>query len=317
MENFALQREKRAALARRFKTMYTCKRTNSAIILNQGEETVLFGSIGKKYEETALIKLIAIGLIIGIIIALTMPAAVPVVSILGDLFVKALKGVAPILVFVLVMNAMAQKNADASDSMKPIVGLYVVGTFLASLVAVSASFLFPTTLHLQIADAKIAPPSGIVEVLKNLIMNVVDNPIHALASANYIGILSWAVLAGIALHSSQDSTKQFMQDIANAITQIVKWIIRFAPFGIMGLVADAVGARPDRRRRGTGDGEARERTGRRPCGQGGGDARVAVPGAVCKHTADGATGAREDDDSAADDGGRRRGRGRRFGPLHL
>ena len=201
----------------------------------------MFGTIGKKYEETALIKLIAIGLLIGIIIALTAPALVPVVAILGDLFVKALKGVAPVLVFVLVMNAMAQKNADASDAMKPIVGLYVVGTFLASLVAVSASFLFPTTLHLQIADAKIAPPSGIVEVLKNLIMNVVDNPLHAIASANYIGILSWAVLLGIALHAANDSTKSFLQDIANAVTQVVKWIIRFAPFGIMGLVADAVG----------------------------------------------------------------------------
>lgn len=100
----------------------------------------MLGTIGKKYEETALIKLIVIGLLIGIIIALTAPALVPIVSILGDLFVKALKGVAPILVFVLVMNAMAQKNADASDAMKPIVGLYVVGTFLASLVAVSASF---------------------------------------------------------------------------------------------------------------------------------------------------------------------------------
>ena len=201
----------------------------------------MFGTIGKKYEETALIKLIAIGLLVGITIALTAPALVSGVSILGELFVKALKGVAPVLVFVLVMNAMAQKNADASDAMKPIVGLYVVGTFLASLVAVSASFLFPTTLHLQIANAKIAPPSGIVEVLKTLIMNVVDNPIHAIASANYIGILSWAVLLGITLHDANDSSKRFLQDVANAVTHVVRWIIRFAPFGIMGLVADAVG----------------------------------------------------------------------------
>lgn len=201
----------------------------------------MLGSIGKKYEQTALIKLIIIGLIIGLIIALFIPAAVPAVSILGSLFVKALKGVAPVLVFLLVMNAMAQKNADASDAMKPIVGLYVIGTFLASLVAVSASFLFPTRLHLQITDAKIAPPSGIVEVLQNLIMSVVDNPIHAIASANYIGILAWAVLTGVTLHDSHDSTKQFLQDLASAITHIVRWVIRFAPFGIMGLVADAVG----------------------------------------------------------------------------
>ena len=109
--------------------------------------------LGKKYQETALIKLIIVGLIIGIIIALAAPAAVPAVSVLGDLFVKALKGVAPILVFVLVMNAMAQKNADASASMKPIVRLYVVATFLASLVAVAYSFAFPTSLQLQVADA--------------------------------------------------------------------------------------------------------------------------------------------------------------------
>ena len=201
----------------------------------------MFSSIGKKYQETALIKLIAVGLVIGIIIAVSVPAAVPAVSILGDLFVKALKGVAPILVFILVMNAMAQKNADASASMKPIVKLYIVGTFFASLVAVIASFLFPLTLQLQIADAKLTPPNGIVEVLHNLILSVVDNPIHALASANYIGILAWAVLAGVALHAGSDSTKTMLNDLAKCITKIVQWIIRFAPFGIMGLVANAVG----------------------------------------------------------------------------
>ena len=139
------------------------------------------------------------------------------------------------------MNAMAQKNADASDAMKPIVTLYVIGTFLASLVAVSASFLFPTELKLQITDAKIAPPSGIVEVLHNVIMNIVDNPIHALTNANYIGILAWAVLLGIALHGAGDTTKEALKDLAGAVTKVVQWVIRFAPFGIMGLVADAIG----------------------------------------------------------------------------
>ncbi len=201
----------------------------------------MLGSFGRWYQETALIKLIAVGLIIGIAIAVGVPQAVPAVKIFGDLFVKALKGVAPILVFVLVMNAMAQKNADASDSMKPIVTLYVIGTFLASLVAVSASFLFPTELKLQIADAKITPPSGIVEVLHNVIMNIVDNPIHALTNANYIGILAWAVLLGVALHSADDDTKSVLKDVAAAVTKVVQWVIRFAPFGIMGLVADAIG----------------------------------------------------------------------------
>ena len=122
----------------------------------------MFQKIGRKYQETALIKLIAVGLVLGILLAVTMPQAVPAVSILGDLFVKALKGVAPILVFVLVMNAMAQKNADASASMKPIVKLYVFATFFASLVAVAYSFAFLTTLHLAVPpDAKVVPPSGI------------------------------------------------------------------------------------------------------------------------------------------------------------
>lgn len=201
----------------------------------------MFRSIGRRYQETALIKLIAVGLVVGIIIAVTAPAAVPAVAILGDLFVRALKGVAPILVFVLVMNAMAQKNADASASMKPIVKLYILATFLASVVAVGFSFAFPTTLQLQVADAKLAPPSGIIEVLHNLILSVVDNPLNALVTANYIGILSWAVLAGIALHSASDSTKVMLNDVAKMVTKLVEWVIRFAPFGIMGLVANAIG----------------------------------------------------------------------------
>lgn len=201
----------------------------------------MFHKIGKKYRETALIKLIAAGLVIGIIIALAAPQAVPAVTVLGDLFVRALKGIAPVLVFVLVMNALAQKNSDASAAMKPIVRLYVFATFCASLVAVAFSFAFPTVLHLQVADAQLAPPSGIVEVLHNLILSVVDNPIHALANANYIGILGWACLAGIALHAASDTTKGMLNDFAKTVTKIVQWVIRFAPFGIMGLVANAIG----------------------------------------------------------------------------
>jgi len=201
----------------------------------------MFRKVGRKYMETALIKLIAVGLVIGIIIALAAPGMVPVVAIFGDLFVRALKGVAPVLVFVLVMNAMAQKNADASASMRPIVRLYVFATFFASLVAVAYSFAFPTTLHLQLADAKLTPPSGILEVLHNLVLNVVDNPIHAIASANYIGILAWGVLTGLALHNASEGTKQTLNDFAKAVTKLVQWVIRLAPFGIMGLVADAIG----------------------------------------------------------------------------
>ena len=200
----------------------------------------MFSKVGKVYGETALIKLIAIGLVIGIFLALFVPAVIPVVAVFGKLFVNALKAVAPILVFVLVINALSQKS-ETTRTMKPIIILYVIGTFFASLVAVSASFLFPTTLSLQIADAEINPPSGIIEVLQNVIMNIVDNPIHALTNANYIGILAWGVVIGLALRNTGDEIHTVVSDLAKAVTQVVQWVIRLAPFGIMGLVADAIG----------------------------------------------------------------------------
>ncbi len=200
----------------------------------------MLSKVTKVYGETALIKLIAIGLVIGIILALFVPQVVPVIAVFGKLFVNALKGVAPILVFVLVMNAMSQKS-ESNATMKPIIQLYVLGTFLASLVAVTASFLFPTTLKLQIGeDVTITPPGGIVEVLQNVIMNVVDNPIHALTTANYIGILAWGVIMGLAFRSAGDKLHVILGDLAAAVTKVVQWVIRFAPFGIMGLVADAI-----------------------------------------------------------------------------
>ena len=200
----------------------------------------MLSKVAKVYGETALIKLIAVGLVIGIILALFVPFVVPVIAVFGKLFVSALKGVAPILVFVLVMNAMSQKS-ESNATMKPIIQLYVIGTFLASLVAVTASFLFPTTLKLQIdADTTITPPGGIIEVLQNVIMNVVDNPIHALTTANYIGILAWGVIMGLAFRHAGDELHNVLADLAKAVTKVVQWVIRFAPFGIMGLVADAI-----------------------------------------------------------------------------
>ena len=125
--------------------------------------------------------------------------------------------------------------------MKPIVRLYIFATFFASIVAVGYSFAFPTELTLQVADAKVAPPSGILEVLHNLVLSVVDNPVNALVKANYIGILAWAGIAGLALHRAGDETKAVLADLAKMITQVVSWVIRFAPFGIFGLVANAIG----------------------------------------------------------------------------
>ena len=200
----------------------------------------MLSKVTKVYGETALIKLITVGLLVGIVLALFVPAVVPFIAVFGQLFVKALKGVAPILVFVLVMNAMSQRS-ESNSTMKPIIQLYVIGTFLASLVAVTASFLFPTTLKLQIsADTTITPPGGIIEVLQNVIMNVVDNPIHALTTANYIGILAWGVIMGLAFRNAGNELHEVLGDVAKAVTKVVQWVIRFAPFGIMGLVADAI-----------------------------------------------------------------------------
>ena len=182
----------------------------------------MFSTIKDILSKVSLIKQIAVGLVIGICIAVFFPPAIPVVKIFGDLFVKALKGVAPILVFFLVMNAMAQRKEGSGGSMKPIIELYVIGTFLASIVGVTMSFLFPTDLALQVApDTKLAPPSGIIQVLHNLILSIVDNPVAALMNANYIGILGWAIILGIALKTcAGDTTKTCLNDIAAGITKV-------------------------------------------------------------------------------------------------
>lgn len=194
-------------------------------------------------KKVPLIEQIAIGLVIGIMLAVFVPSAVPFVSIFGDLFVSALKGVAPVLVFILVMNAMTQRKSDGDTNMNPIVTLYVLGTFAASLVGVTLSFLFPVTLQLSIGNSEINPPSGIAQVLHTLIMNVVDNPVNALLRANYIGILAWAVIIGLAMHSvAKEETKKVFDDLSKGITIVVSWVIRFAPLGIMGLVTQSISA---------------------------------------------------------------------------
>ncbi len=192
------------------------------------------------YRTAPLIELIAAGLIIGILIAVFIPVVVPLVAVFGTIFVSALKAVAPVLVFILVINAMSQ-NSTSNTSMQPIVHLYVISTFLASLVGVVLSLSFPTTLNLQTANATLNPPGSIIDVIYNLILKIVDNPVHAIMEANYIGILAWAVLIGLALRMAKDSTKAVLSDFSVAITKIVRWIILFAPFGIMGLVAASIG----------------------------------------------------------------------------
>lgn len=190
----------------------------------------------RKWNDISLIKRIVVGLVIGAILGVFFPN-VELLTLLGSLFVSALKAVAPILVFFLVISALA--NARSDGSMKTVVVLYAISTLVAALVAVAASFLFPLTLTLTDAVEQ-ASPSGIGEVLTTVIMNVVDNPVNALVNANYVGILAWAAVLGIALRIASESTKGVFTSISDAVSQVVRWVISFAPFGILGLVYTSV-----------------------------------------------------------------------------
>lgn len=193
-----------------------------------------------KWNQISLVKRILVGMIIGIIFAVTIPTATKWVSIFGSLFVGALKAVAPILVLFLVMSAISQHKSGQQTNMKSILVLYGIGTFLAGFVGVVASFIFPVSLSLGTGAEDLTPPGGIIEVLKALLFNIVSNPVDALLKANYIGILTWAVVLGIALKGASDSTKNMLTNFSDAIATAVKWVINLAPLGIMGLVYDAI-----------------------------------------------------------------------------
>lgn len=188
-----------------------------------------------KWNSISLVKRIIMGLAVGIVLGLVVPQATAI-SLLGQLFVGALKAVAPMLVFFLVIGALSQHQDGKKTNMKTVIFLYLLGTFLAGTLAVVASFLFPMTLTLTEGVSDIAPPGGVGEVLNTLLMNVVSNPVTALSEANYIGILAWAVLLGIALRQANEGTKRAIGNISDAISQAVRWIISCAPFGVMGLV---------------------------------------------------------------------------------
>lgn len=192
-----------------------------------------------KWNNLSLITRIAIGLVIGAVLGLTVPKATAI-ALLGNLFVGALRAVAPILVFFLVMSSLANAKGSAAKNMKTVIALYMLTTFIGAFVAVVGSFIFPQTLTLTEAATSAKPPSGIAEVLKNLLLNIVSNPVDALVQANYIGILFWAVILGIAFKHASANTKNFLSDAADAVTQAVHWIISCAPFGILGLVFNTV-----------------------------------------------------------------------------
>lgn len=196
----------------------------------------LFSAISK----ISLVKQILIGLIFGLIVALYLPDLASRVALFGTLFVSALKALAPLLVLVLIMSALSGQKQGVKTNMKSIVGLYLIGTFSAAFVAVAASFLYPVALKLVANTSDITPPNGIVEVLRTLVMNVVDNPVKAVMNGNYIGILSWSVVFGIALRQASDTTKEVISNFSDAVSQAVRWVIRLAPIGIFGLVADSI-----------------------------------------------------------------------------
>lgn len=204
-------------------------------------------NIFQRYSDSSLIKRILVGLVIGVIFALLIPADAPdwalqiggVISLFGSIFVGALRAVAPILVFFLVISALM--NAKTAGSMKTVIILYVISTLIASLVAVIASFIFPIELTLAVADnIEQSSPSGIGEVLTSIIMNIVANPVDALANANFIGILAWAVVLGIAMRCASENVKDLFSTVADAVSKVVRWVINLAPFGIMGLVYTSV-----------------------------------------------------------------------------
>ncbi|MFC0323276.1 serine/threonine transporter SstT [Gallibacterium melopsittaci] len=198
--------------------------------------------------QGSLVKRVATGLLLGILLALIAPYLEPVlgtnlaedVSFLGQIFVRSLRSIAPILIFVLVIAAIANRKVGEKNNLKSILYLYLLGTFLSALVAVIASFMFPTVLALADAEKSIAPPESVIQVLSTLVFNVIDNPVTALFNANFIGILAWAIGLGVALRHASDSTKTLLGDISEAISMIVKVVIAFAPVGVFGLVASTL-----------------------------------------------------------------------------
>ncbi|MFC3625569.1 serine/threonine transporter SstT [Vogesella amnigena] len=193
-----------------------------------------------KLMNGSIVLQIMLGMLAGIALAVISPDSAKALTFLGTLFVKALKAVAPVLVFVLVASAIASKKQGVQSNMRPVLALYLVGTFLAALSGVIVSFAFPTQLTLVAAASGTTPPAGIGQVINNLVFQIVDNPVNAIASGNYIGILAWAVALGMALHAASDGTKRALGELSDAISRVVQVIIRFAPLGVFGLVAESV-----------------------------------------------------------------------------
>jgi len=184
-----------------------------------------------------LILRIAVGIVAGVILARLWPDAAKSAMLFGNLFVQALKAVAPVLVLVLVASALANQKAGHHAQLRPIVVLYLIGTLSAAFLAVMLSTFFPTTLTLSVPDVALNPPQGIAEVLNNLLFKIVDNPVSAVMNGNFIGILVWGIAIGLAMRHAKDESRAMLADLSHAVTMIVRVVIRLAPIGIFGLVA--------------------------------------------------------------------------------
>ena len=192
------------------------------------------------WNRTSLIKRIAIGVVIGAVLGLLVPKFT-VIGLLGDMFVGGLKAIAPLLVFALVANALSQTREGQQSNMKTVIVLYLFGTFAAALTAVISHYIFPISLKLgEAAATKATAPQGVGEVFKDLLLKMVDNPVNAVAQATYIGVLVWAVVFGFAMRTASNHTKDLLHTLAEVTSQIVRWIINLAPFGILGLVFNTI-----------------------------------------------------------------------------
>ena len=194
-------------------------------------------SLGDRFFAGNLVARIAVGIILGVILAWVWPEVATSTMLLGNLFVNALKAVAPVLVLVLVASALANQKPGHHAQLRPIVILYLIGTLSAAFLAVLMSTLFPTTLLLSISDVAMNPPQGIGEVLNNLLFKIVDNPVSAVLNGNFIGILMWGVAIGLTMRHANEASRTMLADLSHAITMIVRVVIRLAPVGIFGLVA--------------------------------------------------------------------------------
>ena len=196
--------------------------------------------IVKMWNSVSLIAKIIVGIVIGAILGILVPGATGI-GLIGTMFVRALKAIAPILVFALVISSIANAGKGNGQQFRMVTVMYILSTLVAAVVAVSASFIFPVnmTLDLESYQADVVP-SGIMEVLQNLLLNITDNPIHAMLEANYLCILAWALMFGLAMRRANKSVKSALVSISDAVSTVVRWIIGCAPFGIMGLVFTTV-----------------------------------------------------------------------------